>query len=175
VSIQAVAWVLDHSMAEGHDRLVLIAIANHVHGGESYAWPSVARIAAEARVDRSTVYRSLHRLEAIGELVVTRGGGRGNTNSYTLKGLQPATVKSPETVAACDAETVAAGNKTVAQMQKNGRSSATQNRINRNEPTHARTSEVHNGPRSMPPGLPADVRARGAQWARALRTGGEPE
>jgi hypothetical protein len=167
VSIQAVAWVLEHSEATLADRLVLIAIANHVHLAATHAWPGVDRIAAEARVDRATVYRSLSRLVALGELEVTRGGGRGNTNAYTLKGLQAATDKSRETVADCDTETVAQRNKTVASTQKNGRSSATQNRMNRNEP-----SRVHAHARpDLPPELSDDVKARGAEFFRALRRG----
>lgn len=175
MSIQAVAWVLEHSQATLADRLVLIAIANHVHPGGTHSWPGVDRIAAEARVDRATVYRSLARLVALGELEVARGGGRGNTNAYTLKGLQPATVKSPEKVADCDTETVAQRNKTVATTQKNGRSSATQNRMNRNEPSRVHAREGRTGPPPLPPDLPPDVRARGAQWARTLRQGGDPE
>lgn len=88
MSVQAIAWVLEESRAEGFDRLVLLAIANHVDGREWQAWPSVAQIAHEARVSRRTVFRCLLELKALGELEVTEGGhGRGQTNLYRIPRL----------------------------------------------------------------------------------------
>ena len=171
MSIQAMAWVLEHSEADGHDRLVLLAIANHANADGAAAWPSVTRIAAEARVDRATVYRALHRLVEIGELEITPGGGRGVTNQYRLIQSPPATESESETVAAGD-KTVAPCDKTVAASTQNGRSSATQNRPNRPEPSRAGARATHP---TLPPPLPDDVRARGAEFFRGLRNGQRPD
>lgn len=88
MSVQALSWVLEESKSKGTDRLVLIALANHLgyRNEEQGCWPSVRLIAHEAGgIDEQTVRRSLKRLEALGELVVTRSdGGRGNTNLYRL-------------------------------------------------------------------------------------------
>lgn len=142
MSIQALAWVLEHSEADGYDRLILLAIANHADAAGGVAWPSVARIATEARVDRATVYRAVQRLVELGELDVNRGGGRGRTNVYTLKRLPAATVRT--------SETVAAGDKTVAAGDKNGRSRATQTVSNRQEPFRAR-ARTRPGPATTDP------------------------
>lgn len=91
MSVQAMAWVFDHSKSTGNDRLVLLAIANHASkdGGGSY--PSVPTIASEARVSDRTVTRSLKRLAALGELRIVTGGGVGHgqhkTNLYALPAL----------------------------------------------------------------------------------------
>lgn len=131
MSIQALAWVLEHSHAEGTDRLVLLAIANHADSRGANAWPHVDQIAFEARVHRATVFRALTALQALGELEVLKaGGGRGNRNHYqlTMKPSQGATLwLERKTVAGCDV-TVAETPETVAGCDKNGRTGATQNR-----------------------------------------------
>jgi hypothetical protein len=86
VSIQAIAWVLEHSEAKLADRLVLLAIANHADAQGWNAWPSVDQIAKEARVGRSTVFECLPRLVERGELEITPGGrGPRSTNSYRIQ------------------------------------------------------------------------------------------
>lgn len=85
MSIQAMAWVLEHSQAEGLHRLVLMAIANHADQTGTNAFPSVDQIAREARVHRATVYRALPALVELGELEIRRGGsGPGATNLYRV-------------------------------------------------------------------------------------------
>lgn len=84
MSIQALAWVLQNSKAELADRLVLIAIANHCDA-HWCCYPSVDMIAAEARVNRATVFRSVKELVRLGELEVSQGGrGRGQRNTYRV-------------------------------------------------------------------------------------------
>jgi hypothetical protein len=52
MSIQAVAWVLEHERTTtGAERLVLLALANHA-GADGEAWPSVETIMAEANLAR---------------------------------------------------------------------------------------------------------------------------
>lgn len=104
MSIQAVAWVLENSESTGSDRLVFIAIANHI-GPTGWAWPSVPHIAKEARVDRATVFRALDTLEESGELAICRRPGKSNLYGVAAfhKGSQIATV------ADCDGSQIATG------------------------------------------------------------------
>lgn len=91
MSIQAIAYVLEHSEARGLARLVLLAIANHADALGMNAFPSVDQIAREARVHRATVFRSIAELERDGELEVVRGRGAGHTSLYqiTFKKVAP--------------------------------------------------------------------------------------
>jgi hypothetical protein len=84
MSIQAVAWVLEESESTNADRLVLIAIANHI-GATGWAWPCIPTIAHEAGVGRATVYRSIDALEELGELAVRRRPGK--TSLYGLAAM----------------------------------------------------------------------------------------
>ncbi len=74
MSIQAIAYVLEHSESRGLPRLVLLAIANHADAFGMNAYPSIGKIAQEARVHRATVYRSLAALEQSGELEILCDG-----------------------------------------------------------------------------------------------------
>jgi hypothetical protein len=96
VSIQAVAWVLEHSKATLADRLVFIAIANHcdAHG---CAWPAVPQIALEARVDRATVFRALNNIVELGELTIRSRPGRASIYGIpAIMGSQDATGKGSQ-------------------------------------------------------------------------------
>jgi hypothetical protein len=75
MSVQAMSWVFDHSEATGSCRLVLLSIANHASPDGTNAWPSVATIAAEARVSRSTAFRAIGELEEDGSILVEHGRG----------------------------------------------------------------------------------------------------
>lgn len=78
MSVQAMAWVLDHSPTEGGDRLVLLSIANHagrtpVKGSDGVlayeAWPGLTTIGREAGLSRrQSVKDALRRLEDGGHL-----------------------------------------------------------------------------------------------------------
>jgi hypothetical protein len=62
---------------------VLLDRFNHAKG---YAWPSVDRIANDARMHRNNVIRAIPRLEAAGYLIVDRrGAGRSNHYRPTFK------------------------------------------------------------------------------------------
>lgn len=141
VSIQAIAWVLEHSRARGYDRLVLLAIANHADADGGLAWPSVAKIAGEAATSTRSVYRSLQVLVSLNELEVRSGGGRGNCNSYQLKGLSTRQQTLTDSHTSC-LETVTAGPETLTEMSKNGDSAGTQNRPNRHEPRQHATRTI---------------------------------
>ncbi len=88
MSVQAISWVLENSESRLGARLVLISIANHAsHDGDS-AWPSIATIAAETGLSERQVQYAIPELEALGELRVERGGGRGNTHKFFLTKCQ---------------------------------------------------------------------------------------
>jgi hypothetical protein len=101
VSVQAMAWVLEHSDAKGTDRLVLLSLANHAGkepvNGAWEAWPGVATIAREAGLDRPrTVQESLARLVAAGALERVVNGAPDRRirpdrrpNLYRINGVTP--------------------------------------------------------------------------------------
>jgi hypothetical protein len=187
VSIRAVAWVFDFSESTLADRLVLLAIANHCDARGYNSYPSIEHIAREARVSRATIFRSIETLEQMGELVVHRRPGRSSI--YGLPALldpsQPATGQGSQietggvsntrhrgpnlrpkplvTVKETCAEPVAYDPGTL-EKDAEGR-------------WFVRTSTPAPKPitqTTMPPELPEETRARGAEWARALRRGGDP-
>lgn len=87
MSIQTLGRVFTHSQASGTAYTVLIVLANHEgdHDGESYSWPSIDRIAREARCSRRAVINALSTLEALGELVIDRNAGPNSTNIYKVQ------------------------------------------------------------------------------------------
>ncbi len=61
------------------------ALADASRDDGTGCWPSAATIARKANISDRTVRRVIARLEAEGQVVVHRGGGRtGSTNSYTV-------------------------------------------------------------------------------------------
>jgi hypothetical protein len=94
VSIQAISWVLEHSRAEHTDRLVLIAIANHVDK-DGEGWVHVSRVLSEANCCLRTYKSAVQKLEELGELerdvnqarsAHLRAGRR--PNHYRIVGMQ---------------------------------------------------------------------------------------
>jgi DNA-binding transcriptional regulator YhcF (GntR family) len=85
MSCEAVKWVLHNSKAKGSARLVLLSIAEHSDRHGERAWPSYARLAREAGVNYTTVWRSIEILERLDEIEIVRGGGRTRTNHYRMK------------------------------------------------------------------------------------------
>lgn len=86
MSSSAFALVWHHSKATGSDLLVALAIADYT--GDEGAWPRIENIASRARISERQAQRSVQMLQAIGELQVVNGGGRGRgiykTNLYEL-------------------------------------------------------------------------------------------
>lgn len=76
MSVHVTDAVWQRSSAKKTDLLVLLAIADNANEETFEAWPSVETIARKARVDKRTAQRALRRLEAQGEIVVLRLGGR---------------------------------------------------------------------------------------------------
>ena len=99
MSVEVMAWVLNHSPTTGTDKIVLLGIANHAdeHGGN--AWPSVATLARYAGVSERSCQYALRRLVEQGHIVVHRQAGgtrstapdrRPNLYEVVLSGVQPA-------------------------------------------------------------------------------------
>jgi hypothetical protein len=75
VSVAATSWVWDKSEAQGADLLVLLALADYAdERGNCYA--SWAKLQAKTRLSRSTVIRSLHRLQESAQLEEVKKGFR---------------------------------------------------------------------------------------------------
>ena len=87
MSIQALAWVLEHSRATLGDRLVLLAIANHAKADGKDAWPSIRMIAVEALVSERTAQRSVQNLVELGELVIEEESGPRRPRTYSIVGV----------------------------------------------------------------------------------------
>ncbi len=77
MSFESLAVVMNHSRANGADRLVLIGIASHE--GDGGAFPGIAKLARYAGIEERSVKRCLRRLEALGEVAtyVQAGGSSG--------------------------------------------------------------------------------------------------
>ena len=146
MSIQAIAYVLEHSEARGLTRLVLLAIANHADAHGMNAYPSVDQIAREARVHRATVFRAILELERDGELEVTRGRGAGQKSLYRITFIR---------VAPCDV--------------KRSHPATIKGRTVRKQASFTKplTSRGADGDLTAP--LSADERARGKQRAASVR------
>jgi Helix-turn-helix domain len=85
MSISTVAQVRSSSKSTRSARTLLLVIASHVNPDTGWAWPSLATLAQETAVTVQHVIRLIHRLEALGELEVRRGHGRGHVNFYRIQ------------------------------------------------------------------------------------------
>ena len=162
MSIQAVAWVLDRSAAEGSARLVLIAIANHV-GPAGWSWPSVPTIARESKVDERTVYRCMKVLEDIGELTIERRPGKPSRYGLTtlLNSLSPLTECHPPDVTP-----------PLTPRQGTPDTGVTRTIKNHQEPSTRAPARESGPPRwnkPLPAKLSEEERKRGAEFMRTLR------
>lgn len=84
MSVQAIAWVLEHSESRLGPRHVMISIANHAKADGTDAWPSIETIAHEARLSEREVRYALRDLEEMGELVVQMRAGPHGCNLYSI-------------------------------------------------------------------------------------------
>lgn len=93
MSHQATTWVLERSEQEGRNFVVLFVIANHCSPDGTGAFPSIDRIAGQARICEKTARTSIQELEDSGELVVARTKGKlpnqewKSRNTYTIPGV----------------------------------------------------------------------------------------
>lgn len=100
MSIQAVAWVLDHSQSRGLARLVLISLANHAHKDTAECYPAQRTIAAEAGISLGAVSVQIQTLIELGELSVIEAGGPRTATRYQLPLVQRSSdehdIRSPD-------------------------------------------------------------------------------
>jgi len=122
-----------HSAADGLDRLVLLAIADNANDEDGAAWPSILHLAAKTRLHRTTVLRSVRRLETLGELVVTRSFGRGSRYRIRIEPVAPCATGSGERPVA-ESDHTGSGERLVpvAESDRTSRSGAT---LNHQEPS----------------------------------------
>jgi DNA-binding MarR family transcriptional regulator len=67
----------------GADLKVAVLIWEHTNADFGYAWPSLSYIATQLSLDRSTVVRSVKKLEQRGWIVRSRNG-RFRSNEYRI-------------------------------------------------------------------------------------------
>jgi hypothetical protein len=84
LSIQAIAWVFEHSESRLGPRHVLLSIANHADQFGRNAWPSVSTIMHETRLSEREVQTSTKMLVELGELSLRKNAGPRGTNVYAL-------------------------------------------------------------------------------------------
>jgi hypothetical protein len=83
--MSSVAQVRSSSKSTRSARTLLLVIASHVNPDTGWAWPSLATLAQETAVTVQHVIRLIRGLEALGELEVRRGHGRGHVNFYRIR------------------------------------------------------------------------------------------
>lgn len=74
MSVQALSHVFDHSTVQGHDRLVLLALANHAGRDDWECWPSIETIAREAGMQPRSAQRHLRSLADAGVIEIEERG-----------------------------------------------------------------------------------------------------
>jgi hypothetical protein len=84
MSISTIAQARSSSKSTGSARTLLLVIASHVNAVTGWAWPSLDTLAHETARTRRHVIRLIALLEALGELEVRRGHGRGHVNFYRV-------------------------------------------------------------------------------------------
>ena len=81
MSMEMVAQVRDFSKSRGDAKFLLLIIASHIHYKAAYAYPSLDTLTRETTLSKPTVIKLICLLEALGELEVLRGHGRGQCGS----------------------------------------------------------------------------------------------
>lgn len=79
-------WAIRDAPIDTTAKTVAWALATRMNGAGE-CWPSKAQIAADTGLGKRTVDRAMRRLELAGFVEVRRGGGRGHSNRYGIKGV----------------------------------------------------------------------------------------
>ena len=83
MSVKVMSMVWEYSQAKGGDLIILLAIADHADD-EGKAFPGEDRLAKKGRMTDRNVRHCLQGLQAMGELTVAVGRGRGHPNHYQI-------------------------------------------------------------------------------------------
>ena len=84
MSWQAVKTVLHKSTQSGTTKLVLVCIAEHYNEETKTAWPGIDTLAKYCNVSRQSIFNSIDKLKAAGELEVDYKKGVNGVNVYRL-------------------------------------------------------------------------------------------
>jgi hypothetical protein len=84
MSMEMVAQVRDFSKSRGDAKFLLLVIASHINPQLGWAWPSLETLAHEITKGKPYTIKLIRALEALGELEVCRGRGRGHANHYRV-------------------------------------------------------------------------------------------
>ena len=94
------AWlkiVASYPNLSGADYAAAIMLSTYFNQHTRKAWPSLRTLAADTNRNKSTIIRSMRRLEALNLVAVVRGCGRKHSNTYRPKlgdlNLDPKTLK----------------------------------------------------------------------------------
>lgn len=83
-------WLLaiaaDKRLHEWTPLAIAVVLASYLNNRSEEAWPGIERLSADLQTDRRSCQRALDRLVEAGFLRRRRGGGRKNTNRYSIKG-----------------------------------------------------------------------------------------
>jgi hypothetical protein len=79
-----VAHVRRLSKSKGFARFLLVILASHHNPRTDLINPSLQTLAHETTVSQRYIRELLIDLEALGELMITRGHGRGHSHQYTI-------------------------------------------------------------------------------------------
>ncbi len=89
MSVRIMAEVWEYSEHSGMALLLMLSIADFANDERRIAWPSYETLAQKCRCTKRHVISLVAQLEASGELLVERHGGRGHSNTYMVKRFHP--------------------------------------------------------------------------------------
>jgi DNA-binding MarR family transcriptional regulator len=75
--------VASYPNLSGADYAVVIALSTYLNAKLLNAWPSIETLASDTNRNKSTISRSLRRLEALGLIRVVHSRGRKRSNRYS--------------------------------------------------------------------------------------------
>ena len=86
--------VLSRSKSIGSDRLVLLVLASHADEKNFECYPGRDLLCRESAMSARNMIRCLNSLEAMGELTIDRGNGRGRMTTYRISLVESERVTS---------------------------------------------------------------------------------
>jgi hypothetical protein len=84
MSMTMVAQVRDFSKSRGDAKFLLLTLASYINPHTGWAWPSLETLAHVTTKGKPYLLKLIRALEALGELEVCRGRGRGHPNHYRI-------------------------------------------------------------------------------------------